>query len=163
MTRLWKTIGKEQFPLIKPLLQDVIKQEEYLTLPANASDEDCVAYWFGNGKGEVFVLEEDGKVQGTFYLRPNHFGLGAHIANAGYVVAKYTRGKGIGKILGEKSIEEAKRKGFKAIQFNFVVSTNEAAVRLWKNLGFNVIGTIPKAYYLKQKEYVDALVMHRTL
>lgn len=161
MTAIWNIITREDYPRIRPLLKAAIAEEAYLTLPADASDEDCMNYWFGNG--EVFTYVEHGEVLGTFYLRANHFKLGGHTANAGYVVAKSASGKGIGRKLGEKSIEEAKKRDFKAMQFNFVVSTNDNALHLWKALGFNIIGIIPEGYHLKQQRYVDAYIMHKRL
>jgi ribosomal protein S18 acetylase RimI-like enzyme len=102
-------------------------------------------------------------VLGSYYQRPNHYGLGAHIANGGYIVSHDVRGKGIGRMLGEHSLIRARERGYVAMQFNFVVSTNSVAIALWKSLGFSIIGTIPDAYHYQQQRYVDAYIMYARL
>lgn len=164
MTETWIQLKNQDYPRLAPMLRAAVSEEAYLTLPADAPDEDCAAYWFGSLPGsEVWALEEDGQLLGSFYQRPNHYALGGHVANGGYVVAPEARGRGIGRRLGEKSLERARQNGYKAIQFNFVVSTNEVAVALWKSLGFKVIGTIPGGYHYKHQAYVDAYIMYREL
>jgi L-amino acid N-acyltransferase YncA len=122
-----------------------------------------LAYWFG-AETRTYVAEgEEGKVVGTYILRPNQPGLGSHVANAGYMVGEDGRGKGVGKAMCEHSLEEARRMRFHAMQFNMVVSTNETAVSLWKKLGFSIVGTLPQAYRHRELGLVDAYVMHRFL
>ncbi len=157
----WQQIEVVDYARIQPIMQEVVAAEEYLVLPADATDEDCIAYWFKDGKGEVFVYEEEDEILGSFYLRPNYSGLGGHVANGGYIVASAARGRGIGRKLGEKSIEEAKKQGYRALQFNFVVSTNTPAVRLWETLGFKIIGTIPEGFHEKRERFVDVYIMHK--
>ena len=159
----WLTLTRADFPRLKPMLQAVLATEAYYTLLADANDEDCQNYWFGGKDTEVFALEEDGKILGAFYLRANHHGLGSHIANAGYMVDPAIRGKGVGRTMCERSIERARERGFRGIQFNFVVSTNEPAVHLWKEHGFEIVGTLPGAYHFKRERYVDAYVMFKDL
>lgn len=159
----WVTLSCADFPRLKPMLQAVIATETYYTLLADANDEDCENYWFAGKACEVFGLEENGKIIGAFYLRPNHHGLGAHIANAGYMVDPAIRSKGIGRAMAERSIERARERKFRGIQFNFVVSTNEPAVHLWQKLGWKIIGTIPGAYHYKRERYVDSYVMFKDL
>ena len=157
----FRIIQKNESPLILPIFRATIATGEYLTLAPDASDILCMEYWFGtHPQAEVWVLEEDGKVLGSYYQRPNQYGLGAHIANGGYIVSEAARGKGIGRKLAEHSIQRARQQGYRAMQFNFVVSTNHVAVRLWKSLGFSILGTIPEAYHLQQQRYVDAYVMY---
>ena len=100
---------------------------------------------------------------GTYYLKTNQPGLGAHVCNAGYMVAGQARGRGVGRAMAEHSLEEARRLGYRAMQYNFVASTNEGAIRLWKRLGFDVVGTLPGAFRHEGQGYVDALVMYRHL
>lgn len=145
------------------MLRETLAAEAYYTLLASADDEECKAYWFGGKDNEVWALEENGQILGAFYLRANHFGLGSHIANAGYMVAPAARGQGIGRVMGEYSLQRAKERGFRGIQFNFVVSTNAVAVNLWKSLGFSVIGTIPGGFHYKQQRYDDAYIMFKDL
>jgi L-amino acid N-acyltransferase YncA len=126
------------------------------------SREEALGYWFGAGT-HAYVAESDGRVVGTYTLRPNQAGPGAHVANAAFMVAPDARGLGVGRSMAEHSLAEARRFGFRAMQFNFVVSTNEEAVRLWKQLGFEIVGTLPGAFRHPRKGYVDVYVMFRSL
>jgi len=128
----------------------------------NTPREEAMAYWFANGT-RTYVAEEDGKVVGSYILRPNRPGLGNHVANAGFMVDPPARRSGIGRIMGEHALDEARRLGYRAMQFNFVISTNESAVRLWQRLGFKIVGTLPDAFRHSQKGLVDAYVMFRSL
>jgi ribosomal protein S18 acetylase RimI-like enzyme len=102
-------------------------------------------------------------VVGTYILRPNQSGGGSHVANAAFMVASNVRGQGIGRAMSEHCLSEARRFGFRAMQFNFVVSTNDVAVRLWKRFGFKIVGTLPSAFRHPEKGYVDVYVMFRSL
>jgi L-amino acid N-acyltransferase YncA len=124
--------------------------------------EEALAYWFRPGT-HTYVAESGGQVVGTYILKPNQPGLGSHVANAAFMVSPGARGSGVGRRMGEHCLAEARRLGFRAMQFNFVVSTNEAAVRLWQQLGFQIIGTLPGAFQHSQRGLVDAYVMFRTL
>jgi len=124
--------------------------------------EEALAYWF-RADTHTYVVGNDGRVVGTYILRPNQPALGSHVANAAFMVAPAARGQGIGRAMGEHCLSEARRLGFRAMQFNFVVSTNEGAIRLWKQLGFEVLGTLPGAFRHPQKGYVDVYVMFRSL
>ena len=124
--------------------------------------EDALAYWFGPDT-HTYVAESKGQVVGTYILRPNQPALGSHVANAAFMVAPPARGSGVGRRMGEHCLVEARRFGFRALQFNFVVSTNDAAVRLWQKLGFRTIGTLPGAFRHAQRGFVDAYVMFREL
>ena len=109
------------------------------------------------------ALRRDEQVVGSYVLRPNRPGLGAHVSNASFIVATSARGLGVGRAMGEHCLSEARRLGFRAMQFNFVVSTNESAVHLWQELGFKIVGTLPGAFRHSQKGYVDVYVMFRSL
>jgi L-amino acid N-acyltransferase YncA len=111
----------------------------------------------------AFVAEEDGQVMGGYVLRPNQPGRGAYVANATYMVAPGEQGRGLGRLLGEHSLQEARRQDYRAMQFNLVVSTNQAAVRLWERLGFRIVATLPGAFRHRTRGLVDALVMFRSL
>lgn len=119
-------------------------------------------HWFADYMF-TYVAVEDGVICGTYILKPNQIDLGSHIANGSYMVHPAFQGRGIGKLLGEHSLEEAKNLGFKAMQFNIVVSTNTYAVKLWKSIGFEILCTIPKAFNHQTKGYVDAFVMYQSL
>ncbi len=127
------------------------------------SVERVLSYWFDEG-AEVFVAEAgEGDVVGTYVVKPNQPDRGAHVANAGYMVAERARGRGIGRRLAEDSLTTARRLGYRAMQFNMVVATNRPAVRLWKDLGFEVLGTLPGVFRSDAGDEVDAYVMFREL
>lgn len=119
-------------------------------------------YWFSPEK-YAYVAEENRKVLGTYWLKANQPGLGSHIANAAYMVSLDSKGKGIGRRMAEHSLEEARRMGFTAMQFNFVVKSNSAAVTLWKSVGFEVIGEIPDAFRHLSEGLTNAYIMYRKL
>jgi L-amino acid N-acyltransferase YncA len=124
--------------------------------------EAAQMYWFGNGvTSRVATLGE--RVLGMYRVVPNQVGRGRHVANASYMVSPAAQGVGVGRLLGEHSVLEARSQGYLAMQFNYVVSTNAAAVMLWKKLGFSIVGTLPKAFRHKRLGYVDAYVMYRLL
>ena len=120
------------------------------------------AYWFGPTH-EVFVAEADGEILGTYYLMANQQGGGAHVANCGYITASAARGKGVARAMCEHSLARARERGFRAMQFNHVVSTNTGAVALWQKLGFAIVGTLPEAFNHPEHGFVDSYVMFRTL
>lgn len=123
--------------------------------------EEALRIWL-DAPQATYVAEDDGEVLGTYYLKPNQPGLGSHVCNAGYMVAAAARGRGTGQAMCAHSLGEARRLGFRAMQYNLVVATNPA-VRLWKRMGFEVIGRLPQAFLQRGSTYVDALVMYRLL
>jgi len=148
--------------VIWSILEPVIRAGETYTLDREMSRDAALGYWFSSGH-EVFVAEDGGAVVGTYYLRANHGGGGSHVANCGYVTASNAMGKGVARAMCEHSLERARSRGFKAMQFNFVVGSNERAVRLWQSYGFNILCRLPKAFLHPQLGYVDAFVMFREL
>ena len=140
----------------------VVAPGDTYALKPDLSREEAMEYWFCPGN-HVWVAEHAGVVVGTYLLRANQSGPGAHVANAGFMVAPSARGHGVGRALGEHCLAEASRLGFRAMQFNFVVSTNESAVRLWHQLGFAIVGTLPGAFQHPEHGLVDAYVMYRSL
>jgi ribosomal protein S18 acetylase RimI-like enzyme len=144
------------------IVEPVLRAGETYTLPAEMSREDALAYWF-SPRHDVFVAEKDGLVLGTYYLRANQKGGGAHVANCGYMTAQHATGRGVARAMCVHSLDVARQRGFRAMQFNFVVSTNERAVRLWASLGFETVGRLPAAFLHPELGYVDALVMYRAL
>ena len=145
------------------IFEPVIRAGDTYTRPRDASREEALAYWFARGH-EVFVAEDAaGTIVGTYSLRPNQTGGGSHIANCGYLVAAATEGRGVGRALCEDSLRRAKAKGFRGMQFNFVVSTNERAVHVWQSCGFEIVGRVPGAFAHPTLGYVDALIMYRSL
>ncbi len=144
------------------ILEPIIRAGETYTLPREMSRADALAYWRSPGHA-VFVTEDEGGIVGTYYLRPNQEGGGAHVANCGYMTAASSVGKGVARTMCLHSLDEAKARGFLAMQFNFVVASNERAVRLWERLGFTTIGRIPGAFRHPKLGMVDALAMFRNL
>ena len=131
--------------------------DTYVFEPAT-SREQALAYWSGPATRGC-VAAHDGRIVGTYVLRPNRPGLGSHVANASFMVSPQARGLGVGRAMGVHCLAEAQRLGYRAMQFNFVVSTNEPAVRLWKQLGFRVVGTLPGAFRHARMGFVDVYVM----
>ena len=144
------------------IFHDVISGGDVFAFDPEMSHEDALAFWCGPDK-HTYVAELDGHVCGSYYLKPNQQGGGVHVANAGYMVSPIARGHHVGRLMAEHSLSEARRIGFRAMQFNFVVSTNESAIHLWKELGFEIVGTLPGAFRHPQKGYVDVYVMFRSL
>jgi len=150
------------FPAIWPVFQEVVATESTYMFAADTSREDAFAYWFGAGV-RSYVADDDGAVVAMYKLVPNQRDLGAHVANASFMVAARVRGQGIGRLLGQHCLREASQAGYLAMQFNLVVSTNTVAVGLWRSLGFAIVGTLPKVFRHKTLGLVDAHVMHRFL
>jgi ribosomal protein S18 acetylase RimI-like enzyme len=149
-------------PAIWSILQPVIRAGETYALPREMSEADALAYWMGTDRA-TFVAEVEGRVVGTYYLRTNQAGGGDHVCNCGYMTAGFATGRGVARAMCEHSLAHAQARGFKAVQFNFVVSTNERAVRLWQRLGFAIVGRLPAAFRHPMDGEVDALVMFRRL
>lgn len=165
------------------IFHEVVVAADTYAFDRDISREEALAYWFAPGT-HTYVAEQesvgdataalgkptaspaaaqDRQIAGTYILRPNQSGGGAHVANAAFMVAPDARSQGIGRAMGEHCLSEARRLGFRAMQFNFVVSTNESAVRLWRELGFKIVGTLPGAFRHPEKGYVDVYVMYQSL
>lgn len=144
------------------IIKEVISKGDTYAFDPNSSRQTMLDYWCGNDR-HPYVATDNGKILGTFVIKDNQPGLGSHIANAGYMVGENAAGKGIGKVMGEFSLEEAKRLGYTAMQFNIVVKSNTRAVQLWQKLGFTIIGEIPDAFNHKQDGLTNAYIMYRKL
>lgn len=144
------------------ILEPTFRAGETYPIPREISRDDALAYWRSPGNA-VFIAEDAGAVVGTYYLRANNRGGGAHVANCGYVVAPHAFGRGVARAMGMHSLDEARARGFTAMQFNFVISSNERAVRLWQSLGFAIVGRLQGAFRHPRLGIVDACVMMRSL
>ncbi len=144
------------------ILEPIIRAGETYALPRDMSEADALAYWTGADRS-TFVAEDNSTILGTYYLRPNQQGGGAHIANCGYMTAAHASGRGIARAMCAHSLTQARALGFTAMQFNFVVASNNRAVALWQSLGFATLARIPEAFHHPQRGLVDALVMFRKL
>ncbi|NLS25597.1 hypothetical protein S2M10_05650 [Sphingomonas sp. S2M10] len=160
-------------PLVRPaapddgaaiwaILEPVIRAGETYALDRDLPRAAALAYWMGPDRAS-FVAEAGGAVLGTYYLRANQAGGGAHVANCGFATHPEARGRGIARAMAEHSFAEAKARGFRAMQFNFVVSSNAPAVQLWHALGFETVGRVPEAFDHPALGPVDALILYRGL
>jgi L-amino acid N-acyltransferase YncA len=147
---IWSTIGP------------TIRAGETYTLDPAMSEEAALAYWLGPDK-DTFVADEMGVVLGTYYIRPNQAGGGRHVCNCGYMTGEAAIGRGIARQMCKHSLRVAREHGFRAMQFNFIVSTNHRAVHLWQSLGFEIVGTLPLAFEHPTHGFVDAFVMFQPL
>jgi len=147
---------------IAAIILPTIRAGETYALDPAMTEADALAYWYAADK-ETFVAEEDGVILGTYYLRPNQAGGGGHVCNCGYMTAAAATGRGVARQMAEHSLQRARARGFRAMQFNFVVSTNDRAVRLWQSLGFDIVGRLPEAFRHPVLGFVDALVMYQAL
>ena len=149
-------------PAIWAILKPVIRAGETFALDRAMSEDAALRFWTGPGM-EAFVAEEDGVVIGTYYLRANLAGGGGHVCNCGYMVASAARGQGVAGRLCNHSLQTARELSFQAMQFNSVVASNTVAVTLWQKHGFQIIGTLPRAYRHRTLGLVDCYIMHREL
>lgn len=144
------------------IVEPTIRAGETYTLPSDLTREQALAYWYAP-QHETFVAEENGEVLGAYYLRANQQGGGSHVANCGYMTGPWAAGRGVASAMCAHSLDRARERGFRAMQFNIVISTNEVAVRLWQKFGFEIAGRLPEAFRHPTQGYVDALVMYRQL
>jgi ribosomal protein S18 acetylase RimI-like enzyme len=167
------------------IFREIVAAGDTYALDPAISREDALAYWFAPPT-HTYVAEIDrGSVGeadsfpgmasssptanpnhltvGTYIVRPNQPGGGSHVANAAFMMTTSARGQGIGRAMAEHCLSEAHRLGFRAMQFNYVISTNIAAIRLWQDLGFEIVGTLPDAFRHPDKGFVDVYVMYRSL
>ena len=144
------------------ILEPTFRAGETYPIPRDVSRADALAYWRTPGHA-VFVAEDGGVIVGTYYLRANTKGGGAHVANCGFVVASEAQGRGVARAMCAHSLSQARERGFAAMQFNFVIVSNERAVRLWQVCGFEIVGRLPGAFRHPRLGPVDAYVMYRTL
>ena len=144
------------------ILQPTFRAGETYPIPRDVSRADALAYWQSPGHS-VFVAEDGSAIAGTYYLRANTRGGGDHVANCGYMVAPESMGRGVAQAMCAHSLAQARDRGFAAMQFNFVISSNSRAVALWQHCGFEIVGRLPAAFRHPRLGPVDAYVMFRTL
>ena len=147
---------------IAEIVIPIFRQGSTNTIDPDISEADALAYWLSPDK-ETFVAEDDGAIVGTYYMRANQAGGGRHVCNCGYMTKASAIGRGIARAMCLHSLAHARSREYQAMQFNFVVSTNERAVRLWQSLGFEIVGRLPGAFRHPTHGFVDALVMYQTL
>ena len=147
---------------IVDIILPVIRDGSTYTLDRDMSEAQALAYWLSSDK-ETFVADLDGAIVGTYYLRRNQAGGGGHVCNCGYMTSRHATGRGIARAMCLHSLSHARARGYRAMQFNFVVSTNERAVKLWQSLGFDIVGRLPAAFQHPALGFTDALVMYQQL
>jgi ribosomal protein S18 acetylase RimI-like enzyme len=153
---------ERDFEDIWPIFHEVASAGETYACPRDTIKEEARRLWM-EAPRVTFVAEDQGKILGTYYIKTNQAGPGSHVCNCGYMVSSQARGRGIATAMCKHSQKIAIQLGYKAMQFNFVAASNEGAVRLWNQLGFNSVGRLPKAFHHPSKGYVDALVMYKWL
>ncbi len=147
---------------IAAIILPVIREGATYALEPSLTEAEALAYWMAPEK-ETFVAEQEGVIVGTYYMRPNQAGGGRHVCNCGYMTSATATGRGIARRMCEHSLTHARLRGYRAMQFNFVVGTNERALRLWQSLGFEIVGRLPSAFKHPSAGYVDAFVMYQQL
>jgi ribosomal protein S18 acetylase RimI-like enzyme len=160
--RIREAVAKRDGDAIWAILKPVFRAGETYPQPRDMDRESALAYWFSPGD-EVFAAEDRGEIVGTYFLKANQKGGGAHVANCGYMTAPHATGRGVARAMCTHSLERARERGFHAMQFNFVVSTNERALRLWQSLGFEIVGRLPLAFEHPSLGFVDVYVMFQDL
>lgn len=159
--RIRPATAADQGP-IWSILEPIVRAGETFALPLDMSRAEALAWWHGPGN-EVFVAEDAGVVLGTYFIHPNQQGPGNHVANCGYAVLPQSTGRGVARAMCAHSLEHARSRGYRAMQFNMVISTNAPAVHLWTSMGFETLCRLPGAFHHPTQGFVDALVMFRTL
>lgn len=157
-----REIDADGFARAWPIFRAVVAAGDTYSYPPDIDEDQARAMWT-TAPSRCFVAERDGEALGIYMLRPNQPGLGDHVANCGYMVAPHARCQGIASAMCEHSLDEARRAGFTAMQFNFVVASNEVAVRLWLRHGFAIVGRVPGAFRHANLGSTDVFVMHRSV
>ncbi len=152
----------EDWDNIWPIFKEVVQAGETYAYDQDTTKEKALSIWLTTPQ-HTYVCVDDNQILGTYYLKPNQAGPGGHVCNCGYMVSSKARGKGVATLLCQHSQKMAVNLGYKAMQFNFVASTNEGAVYLWQKLGFEIVGRLPKAFEHPNQGFVDALVMYKWL
>lgn len=144
------------------IFHDVVSEGTTYAYPSDTPRAEALRLWVEAPRA-CYVAGRDGEVLGTYYLKANQPGRGGHVCNAGYMVRANARRQGIGRAMCAHSLDAARRMGFAAMQYNLVVATNEAAIRLWTDMGFEIVGTLPHAFDHAERGRIDAHVMYRLL
>lgn len=145
-----------------PIFEEVVSSGDTYAYPIDTTPQEARAIWLEKPK-KTYLVEINGDVLGTYYLKTNHDGPGNHVCNCGYMVTSRARGMGLATQMCRHSLDVARQLGYRAMQFNFVAASNEGAVRLWQTLGFEIVGVLPKAFNHPQRGFVDAFIMYQWL
>ena len=154
---------KSDWPFVWKIIKPVFRSGETYAFSPAITEQEAHKVWIEKPEITFIAEGEDAQILGTYYIKPNQPTLGAHVCNCGYIVSEQARGGGIANAMCKHSQQEAITRGYRAMQYNLVVRTNKIAVQLWQNLGFEIIGTLPKAFRHPKLGYVDAHVMYKQL
>jgi RimJ/RimL family protein N-acetyltransferase len=157
------TFEQADWPAVWALIEPVFRSGDTYAFSPQISEEGAHKVWIEAPTATFVAKDDSGAALGTYYIKPNQPGAGAHVCNCGYIVGESARGRGVATLMCKHSQREAVRRSFRAMQFNFVVSTNEGAVRLWQKLGYDIVGTLPGAFKHPRYGFVDAFVMFKQL
>ena len=157
-----RPITESDFEQVWPIIETVVKAQETYAYDPHMSREQAWQLWAELPRA-TFVVEREGQILGSYYIKANAAGPGDHVCNCGYMTAAAARGQGVASAMCAHSLEQARELGFSAMQFNSVVAVNEVAVKLWQKHGFEIVGTLPKAYRHARHGLVDCYVMYRAL
>ena len=158
-----RPLSEADWPAVWELMEPVIRAGDTYPYAIDMTIDDARQMWVEIPAATYVAEDAEGRILGTYYVKPNQPTLGAHVANCGYMVAEHARGRGIATQMCEHSLDEALRMGYRAMQYNLVVRTNEASVHLWQKMGFAIVGTLPGAFNHAEHGYVDAYVMYKEL
>ena len=158
-----RSMNPTDWPTLWTIIEPVFRAGETYAFSPDISELEAHTAWVEKPQMTYVAEDDSGTILGTYYIKPNQSGPGSHVCNCGYIVAKEARGKGVATLMGQHSQQEAQRLGFRAMQYNCVVSTNTVAIKLWQKLGLEIVGTLPEAFKHPQLGYVDAFVMYKSL
>ena len=158
-----RTLDEGDWPAIWRIIEPVFRAGETYAFSPDITENEAHKVWIELPSATYVAVDENSEILGTYFIKPNQPELGAHVCNCGYIVAENARGRGLASNMCKHSQLEAISLGFRSMQYNIVVSTNESAVRLWKRNGFEIIGTLPKAFRHMRLGFVDAFVMYKQL
>ena len=153
----------QDWPFVWAIIMPVFRAGETYAFSPDITEEQSHSVWIEKPEITYVAIGGDDEILGTYYIKPNQPTLGAHVCNCGYIVAEQARGRGIASAMCEHSQREAATRGYRAMQYNLVVSTNDVAVQLWIKQGFEIIGTLPKAFRNARLGHVDTHVMYKQL
>ena len=154
--------NESDFDAIWPIFNEIVSAGETYGYSQNTTKKEAKKLWLLTPR-KTYVVEDGNEILGTYFIKTNQAGPGSHVCNCGYMVSSKARHKGLASAMCKHSQKVALELGYKAMQFNFVAESNEGAVRLWNNLGFDTVGRLPKAFTHPNEGYVDVLVMYKWL
>ena len=158
-----RTMNPQDWPEVWAILEPIVRGAQAYVFAPDTSEEEMRRVWVDLPAATFVASDESGQILGSYYIKPNQPGLGAHVSNCGYATAVQAQGRGVASAMCEHSQRQALAMGFQAMQFNYVVASNESAVRLWQKHGFKIVGTVPEAFQHHRLGLVDVLVMYKKL